>query len=128
MNQKFIDLVLKRMGHEGVFVVNGQLALERVQQEGFDLILMDLHMPVMDGLEATRSIRALSGEVAALPIFALTADVLQETRESAWAAGVDDFLTKPLQLAQLERVIAERHELSRRRLQRWKSADQAART
>jgi len=127
VNQKFIDLVLKRMGHEGIFVVNGQLALDRVQQESFDLILMDLHMPVMDGLEATRSIRALPGEVSALPIFALTADVLQETRESAWSAGVDDFLTKPLQLAHLERVIADRHDLSRRRLGRSKPADQAAR-
>src|SRR4029079_9431677 len=76
----------------------------RSDGEPFDLILMDLHMPGVDGLEATRRIRGLEDEPRT-PIVALTANVLAEGREEALAAGMDDFLVKPLDRARLERVL-----------------------
>jgi CheY-like chemotaxis protein len=67
----------------------------------FDLILMDINMPVMDGLTATRAIRALPSAIARVPIIVLTADIVNEARDQALAAGATDFLTKPVHIAQL---------------------------
>jgi CheY-like chemotaxis protein len=88
---------VERAGH-------GQEALDRLQAQpqGYDVVLMDIQMPVMDGLSATRAIRA-SAEFAALPVVALSAGVLPEEREAALAAGVNDFLPKPLEI---ERMVA----------------------
>lgn len=105
VNQKFVSILLQRMGFDAAFVENGQLALEAVQNEHFDLILMDIHMPVMDGLSATRAIRSLPMPVSQIPIIALTADVMLEARDKAMAAGVDDFVTKPVHMGELHRSI-----------------------
>nr|WP_315196716.1 response regulator [uncultured Aquabacterium sp.] len=78
----------------------GLEALERVQAEPFDLVLMDVHMPVMDGLTATRRIRALPGR-AELPIIAMTASVLADEREACREAGMNDHLGKPLDAHQV---------------------------
>lgn len=77
-------------------VGNGQLAVDKVQTGQYDMILMDLQMPVMDGLTATKAIRALGGRGADIPIFALTADVLTQGRESLGAMGLTGYLTKPI--------------------------------
>jgi len=90
---------------KSTFCENGQLALELVQQEKFDLILMDLHMPVMDGLAATRAIRALNSPVKNIPIIALTADAMNNAQEEALAAGVNFFVTKPVHMARLQEAI-----------------------
>jgi len=68
----------------------------------FDLVLMDVHMPIMDGLTATRTIRAMAGPIAQVPIIVLTADVMNDAKEQALAAGVNDFVTKPVQIGQLQ--------------------------
>jgi CheY-like chemotaxis protein len=81
------------------------LALDRLHSESFDLILMDVNMPVMDGLTATRLIRALPGAVAQTPIVVVTADVMNEAREQALLAGADDFISKPLNVDQLRAVV-----------------------
>jgi signal transduction histidine kinase/ActR/RegA family two-component response regulator len=105
INRKLVGVLLARMGCQVTNCEDGQQAVERVQQEPFDLILMDVNMPVMDGLTATRAIRSLPGAAARTPIVVLTADVMNEAREQALAAGADDFISKPLNVEQLRSVV-----------------------
>jgi signal transduction histidine kinase/CheY-like chemotaxis protein len=105
VNQKFMACLLQSLGHQTTFCENGALALQAVQTQPFDIVLMDLHMPIMDGLTATRAIRALPSSLAKLPIVALTADVSEPAREGAQQAGVDAFITKPVPLEVLQEVL-----------------------
>jgi signal transduction histidine kinase/CheY-like chemotaxis protein len=105
VNSKFVGVLLNRLGCEAVFCEDGQQALDKVQEEMFDLILMDINMPVMDGLTATRAIRALPKAIARVPIIVLTADAMNEAREQAMAAGATDFLTKPVQIGQFRTTL-----------------------
>jgi signal transduction histidine kinase/ActR/RegA family two-component response regulator len=105
INQKLVGVLLSRMGCHVTFCENGQLAVETVGRETFDLILMDVNMPVMDGLTATRTIRAMEGLVAKIPIVVFTADVMNEAHEMARAAGADDFLGKPVKVDRLRETI-----------------------
>lgn len=105
INQKLVGVLLGRMGCHISYCENGQLAVEQVQREAFDLILMDVNMPVMDGLTATRLIRALPGPVAHTPIVVLTADVMNEASAQAMDAGANDFISKPLRVEHLRTVI-----------------------
>jgi CheY-like chemotaxis protein len=95
-NQILVIAILKRTGYQVDVVENGALAVEAVQRADHDLVLMDVQMPVMDGLEATRKIRALGGKVANIPVVALTASVLEQDVEACRAAGMDDFVAKPI--------------------------------
>ncbi|GAB3930379.1 PAS domain-containing hybrid sensor histidine kinase/response regulator [Mucilaginibacter myungsuensis] len=81
--------------------VNGLIALEKVQQKDYDLVLMDLQMPVMDGYQATTAIRALGGKYKTLPILALTASALLDKREEVMAKGLTDFVSKPFKPEEL---------------------------
>ena len=105
VNRKFVDILLKRMGYLTYFAENGRVAITRLQKQSFDLVLMDLHMPVMNGIEATRAIRALAHPAAKIPIIALTADVMNDAHEEALAAGVNDFVTKPVHMGRLQEMI-----------------------
>ena len=105
VNSKFVGVLLSRLGCETVFCEDGQQALDKVQEQNFDLILMDINMPVMDGITATRAIRALPSAKARVPIIVLTADVMNEAREQSLAAGATDFLTKPVQIAQFRATL-----------------------
>ncbi len=98
VNQKVATLILERGGHKVTAVVNGAEALKAVQAAPFDLVLMDMQMPEMDGLEATRRIRALPPPVGRLPILALTANALAAEFERCISAGMDGFVTKPFQI------------------------------
>ena len=111
VNQKLMIRLLGKWGHEVTLANNGREALEHVERDTFDLILMDMQMPVMGGLEATRLIRErerADPTSERLPIHALTAAALPEERATALACGVDGYLTKPLErrelLALLERL------------------------
>jgi signal transduction histidine kinase/ActR/RegA family two-component response regulator len=106
VNQKYLSLILARMGYQAKFCDNGQQAVEAVVEAEFDLILMDIHMPVMDGFTATRAIRALAWPKSQTPIIALTADVLQDAKNQAKSAGVSAFISKPIKPEDLEFVIA----------------------
>jgi len=106
VNQKFISLLLQGLGHRATLCENGEAALEAFHTDDYELVLMDIHMPVMDGLAATRAIRALPRPRSQVPIIALTADVLQEARDQARAAGVDAFITKPVTQEDLEAAMA----------------------
>jgi len=96
VNQLIVTYMLQQMGHVATCVENGRLAVERVTDGGFDLILMDMQMPEMDGATATRNIRQLPAPYGTLPIIALTADATTRRREEYFDAGLTDFLTKPI--------------------------------
>jgi CheY-like chemotaxis protein len=95
VNALILTRILRNLGHTSERVENGRLAVERVTTGDFDAVLMDLHMPDMDGEEATRHIRALPGTQGQTPIIAVTADVVREHRERVMAAGLTAFLAKP---------------------------------
>lgn len=98
--------LLDRMGYHADSVVNGLEALEAVRARGYDLVLMDLQMPEMDGRTATRRIRELPAAGRARPrVVALTADDTAESRAECAACGMDDFLVKPVAPAELKAVI-----------------------
>ena len=101
-NDENWDMLSRRLTRRGYAVVraaDGQQAVDKAG-DAPDLILMDVNLPVMDGLEATRRIRATDGG-AAIPIIALTAHALTSDREKAFAAGANDYHTKPVELPQL---------------------------
>jgi signal transduction histidine kinase/CheY-like chemotaxis protein len=106
VNQRVATLTLDRLGHRCDVAGDGEQAVAAVVAGDYDLVLMDLHMPRLDGIDATREIRRL------VPgrrprIVALTASATDESRRASLAAGMDDFLTKPLEVAELRRVLAE---------------------
>ncbi|KQW82238.1 PAS domain-containing protein [Brevundimonas sp. Root1279] len=107
-NRELVAAILGGMGVTLHAVADGAQAVEAARTGGYDLILMDVHMPVMDGLDATRAIRALEGEARRTPIIALTANVQPEQIERCRAAGMDDHVGKPIEVGQLLRVIAAR--------------------
>ena len=115
VNRRILTLLLEPHGCRLTLVENGAEAVEVAAREPFDAVLMDMQMPVMDGLEATRRIRA--GEVnGATPVIALTANAL-DTHRAAWdAAGVHAFLTKPIDPVMLARTLAEACAAERRAL------------
>ena len=106
VNQKVLSALLAPTGHELDFVSDGARAVAAVEVDAFDLVLMDVHMPVMDGLTATRKIRSLSGPAAALPIIALTANAMVGDREVYLAAGMNDYVSKPIRIDDLLAAIA----------------------
>ncbi|MGZ6792419.1 MAG: response regulator, partial [Mycobacteriales bacterium] len=101
VNQKVATLILHRLGQQPDVVSNGQEALEAVQARPYDLVLMDVQMPVVDGLEATRRIRAEVAPERQPRIVAMTANALVEDREACFAAGMDDYLAKPVRSDEL---------------------------
>jgi signal transduction histidine kinase/DNA-binding NarL/FixJ family response regulator len=107
VNRRYLGLVLESLEHQAVFCANGQEALELARAEPLDVVLMDIHMPVLDGLAATRALRAEGGRLAALPVIALSADVLAGSRERALDAGCDMFLIKPVQIEALATALEQ---------------------
>ncbi|KAI7880908.1 hypothetical protein K492DRAFT_236965 [Lichtheimia hyalospora FSU 10163] len=104
VNQKLAVRILEKFGHQVKIVSNGQLAVEAYQSHAFDLILMDVQMPVMGGFEATQKIREIertSGTDAHIPIIALTAHAMIGDREKCLNAGMDEYVTKPLRFPEL---------------------------
>jgi two-component system, sensor histidine kinase and response regulator len=107
-NQKVAIDLLTHRGHRVELAQNGEEALDAVAREVFDVVLMDIHMPVMDGLAATREIRRREdGTGRHLRIVAMTASATREDRERCLAAGMDDFVTKPFRAVELYRAVEE---------------------
>jgi PAS domain S-box-containing protein len=107
VNQMLIVTLLRRFGHGATCVGDGQLAVQAAERDAYDCILMDMQMPVLDGIAATRAIRASGGPNAAVPIFALTADASPERRRFCIQAGLDDLFTKPIDVPALQAKLAE---------------------
>ncbi len=105
VNQKIALAMLSRH-HDVALAADGLAAVARVAEGGFDLVLMDMQMPGLDGLEATRRIRALPGDSGRIPIVAMTANAFQSDAERCRAAGMDDFLPKPIDRVRLLATVA----------------------
>jgi CheY-like chemotaxis protein len=106
VNQQLERKLLERRGHHVTIAATGRQALEWLERENFDLILMDVQMPDMDGLEATEVIRSRERETGThTPIIALTARTMKEDRDRCLAAGMDAFITKPIKAVEFLRVV-----------------------
>ena len=108
VNRMFLSALLARMGHHAQAVENGQEAVAAVQKQTFDLVLMDVHMPVMDGVSASAAIRALPQATSGMRIVALTADVFADTRERCLQAGINEVVSKPISAQGLSELL-QRH-------------------
>lgn len=114
INQKVILRTLRKIGYDALVVANGREAVEAVLCESFALILMDCQMPVMDGYEATAKIRRNQAHGEHVPIVAVTANAMRGDRDRCLAAGMDDYISKPVRPAELDAI-----------LQRWLGASRA---
>jgi CheY-like chemotaxis protein len=108
VNQRVALRFIEKWGHDVVIVANGKEALDAVKERPFDLVLMDVQMPEMGGFEATRAIRAREKHTGGhLPIVAMTAHAMKGDRERCLEAGMDAYVSKPVQAEELAQVIGE---------------------
>jgi CheY-like chemotaxis protein len=111
INQVIADTLLSEMGFSVDLADNGRQGVEAFQEKSYDLILMDIRMPVMDGLEATREIRGIEADWASdgrpthVPIIAMTANAMREDRELSREAGMDGHISKPIDIAEIRSVL-----------------------
>jgi len=113
-NQEIARHMLESLGAQVDVAVHGQEAVDMVKKRTYDLVFMDCQMPTMDGYQATALIRQWEGEQRRTPIIAVTAYALRENRQKCMAAGMDDYLTKPIRV-----------EVFRRAIQRWAHASES---
>jgi PAS domain S-box-containing protein len=106
INQLVVTAMLGKLGHQADVVGDGAEAVAAVRRVPYDIVLMDVQMPDMDGLEATRAIRRLPAPAGAVPIVALTANAMTGHREQYLAAGMSDYVAKPIHLAELQAALA----------------------
>jgi signal transduction histidine kinase/ActR/RegA family two-component response regulator len=106
VNQRVAQALLERLGADVELAANGVEAVEKCRMRYFDVVLMDCHMPVMDGYQATAEIRKLDGDIQRVPIVALTAGVSGEERKKALQSGMDGFLSKPVSREELSSTLA----------------------
>ncbi len=96
INQRVAVIILSKLGYTAEVAGDGSEALEKLQKQHYDLILMDCQMPVMDGFEATHAIRALPSDLSKIPIIAVTANALAGQREKCLATGMNEYISKPI--------------------------------
>ncbi len=108
VNAKVLVAMLRRMGHQTTVARDGAELLEHARQEPFDIVLTDVFMPVLDGIEATKRLRRLPGPISSAPVLALTADAFEERHDALRAAGIDDVVVKPVSSTALAEVL-KRH-------------------
>ena len=106
VNQKLAVAMLKKLGHEVAIANNGKEALEAIKQSVFDLVLMDIQMPELDGYETVRQLRKDETDER-LPVIALTANAMRTDREACLQAGMDAYVSKPIRLKKLAEIIQE---------------------
>ena len=106
VNAMLLQAMLGQRGYSVKLVDNGRAAVDAVREGGFDAVLLDMHMPIMNGVDATKAIRALPAPAGEIPIFALTADALHQNRRRYQGIGLTEFLTKPIDWNALDRTIA----------------------
>lgn len=107
INQKVATRILNHLGHQADVVTNGREAIIAIANKFYDLILMDIQMPEMDGLTAAQHIRQLevTSQSSPITIIAMTANATDEDRELCRKAGMDDYLTKPIQIDKLKAIL-----------------------
>jgi signal transduction histidine kinase/ligand-binding sensor domain-containing protein/ActR/RegA family two-component response regulator len=109
VNQKVVSAILQCQGHDVEVVKNGIEAIDALDQSSFDLVLMDYHMPEMDGVTAVRAIRDKEGDERHTVIVGLTASATEEARRTCYEAGMDDFLVKPISMTELDEIVERWH-------------------
>ncbi len=110
LNQRIVTFSLKRFNHDVIIANNGVEAIEMFREKKFDVILMDIMMPVMDGLEATVKIREIentSNTEKRTPIIALTANTMDNDRDKCLSYGMDEFMAKPFDIEKLNSIFDE---------------------
>jgi osomolarity two-component system sensor histidine kinase NIK1 len=110
LNQRVVTLSLRKYQHEVIIANNGLEAIEKFSNDRFDVILMDIMMPVMDGIEATKKIREIENNLSVskkTPIIALTANTMDNDREKCISYGMNEFMEKPLEIEKLYAVLQE---------------------
>ena len=110
-NQKLIEILLKKLGLNPFIVSNGQEAVDMYKTSKFDMILMDINMPVMDGISATKIIRDIEKDYYKIPIIALTANSIAGDKEKYLSQGMDDYLSKPIDINSLTTILKKYLEL-----------------
>jgi CheY-like chemotaxis protein len=106
VNRRLALALLAKLGYQADMVENGREALDAVERKAYDVVLMDVQMPELDGLEASRRIRDRFGSSGGPRIIAMTANAMEGDREECFAAGMDDYLSKPIRLDDLSRALA----------------------
>ena len=106
-NRELLERILSKLGHRVEVVVNGREAVAAVERQPFDVVLMDVRMPIMNGIQALQAIRNLKGPAADMPIVAVTADAMQGDREKHLALGFTESVSKPIDRKLLHRVLAD---------------------
>ena len=104
-NQKLIEILLSKLGLQSIIVSNGQEAIDMYKTKHFDLILMDINMPVVDGINATKLIREIQNDYYKIPIIALTANSIAGDKEKYLSQGMDDYLSKPIDFNSLTNIL-----------------------
>jgi CheY-like chemotaxis protein len=107
VNQQFATLILNKAGHSVEIAANGRQAVDALNRSDFDVVLMDIQMPELDGLQATLQIRAMPEPKRSIPIIAVTAHAMIGAREEYLAAGMDEYISKPFQPATLLSALAK---------------------
>jgi len=107
INRKLIEHMLEALGHSCDFAEDGEQAVERAAARAYDAILMDVQMPVLDGISAAKRVRALPGQAALTHIIAVTANAMAGDKEKYLAAGMDSYVSKPISMAELARALGE---------------------
>ncbi|MBO6824592.1 MAG: response regulator [Sneathiella sp.] len=120
VNQVVTQELLTKWGHQVEIVENGELAVAAVATCKFDLVIMDIHMPVMDGLQACKEIRAFPGRIKDIPIIALTANSMSGERQRCLKAGMNDYLTKPVHKWELKDTLLTYSNMKRVGEDTWK--------
>ncbi len=105
VNRQVVNAILSRMGHKVTLCGDGRQAVQECLAKRFDVVLMDMQMPEMDGLEATRRIRLSNGMSCAAPIIALTANVFESDKQTCLQAGMTGFVSKPINRQKLQQAI-----------------------
>ncbi|WP_139127482.1 response regulator, partial [Vibrio splendidus] len=106
VNQQVAKMMLKKLGFEVDIADNGEIGVEKFQANEYEMIFMDCQMPVLDGFEATKQIRALEeGSSQHIPIVALTANVVQRDKHLCFDVGMDEFLPKPVNQGKLREIV-----------------------
>jgi len=103
-NQALIQVLLQKMGFEVTIVEDGQQAIEQVRKEAFDIIFMDMQMPVVNGYDATQQIKAMGIRT---PVIAVTAHAMKGDEQKCFDAGCDDYIAKPIDRKKMEQIISE---------------------
>ncbi len=103
--QNLTKKILSQLSYEIVAVKNGQQVIDLMEKNSYDLILMDIHMPVMDGMDCARAIRKMSGDQKNIPIIAITGNANNYSQDQFTEAGINEFLPKPLNYDSLVELV-----------------------